>query len=346
MTKFFFFSIFFITLFFSSCTEYYTPKRSKLTSSPKYFNKMHYIGSRIDYSVYDATVLKNGDIYTVDGKSDEVVEKGERLVSYDIHTKTLFFYDVAKKRLILKGSHYLSIPIYKKVATASLVTPEVIALVYTDNSIGMYSLAIKKEIFNLNFVYQTSVGSRLPPPMLVSNLYLVYPLLSGKLAVYNTQIRKIENVIEISKKDNFNNFIYLDKIRGRLIAATMDRLVIISNDFKNIAKSRDITPMFMKYSGGYLYVASLSGNVYKYNARSLKLKASLNLKYASYIGLAVYRDSLYLLEDSSYLIRAKKDLSDYKVLDMNGYTGIKSFSYKNHILYGLYDLILGTKYKI
>ena len=111
-----------------------------------------------------------------------------------------------------------------------------------------------------------------------------------------------------------------------MIASTGYKLVSLEQGQKQGAYDvRD-----MKYTKDGIYVATKQGEV-DLLTPALTLKAKIKFPFAHFLGMVVTEDRVYLLLRQGYIISLKKDLSSYKIYDVDidedsyVYVGKKAF---------------------
>ena len=216
--------------------------------------------------------------------------------------------DLAIKGYILRVNNKFIT--FKKLIATAKKDGNLIAIIFGDNSFSLFNLNQNKIIYNYNFGPSLANRKFIAQPVFYKDLILI-PSLNGQVGIYDKTKNKILNKITVSKKDYFNNIIYLGVKNDNLIMASRDEIKVIS-PMIHYSKSYNIRHILV--DNNYIYIFTLSGEVKKLNFGLKELK-HINFKYAIILSPTIYNGNIYFLSrgDKSYLVKLNKNLEDYKV---------------------------------
>ena len=269
-------------------------------ASKEYFKPEHIDGKKsfsgklpskiIDTSKYGAT-LKNRKVLTKINL-DFSLQKDESFVGYTAgqyvtskHCNTLLIY----KQNVLKVSFELpSCPL------SATIKDEKIAIVGNDNTIYLYDLLTKKEIFSKKSNTVIAVNSIIQAPVFFEG-YIFYPMLDGNVLVVNEKTFETERSLIIDSASYFNNVIYLRVAKDLIITATSKRILSIyggktytyEDEIKDIQIHKD-----------KIYISTLDGQIKELDF-ALNLQRKLKFQFASLPLLNIIQDKIYAIEDGS-----------------------------------------------
>jgi hypothetical protein len=182
-----------------------------------------------------------------------------------------------------------------------------IAVVFENNEYGIYNLEKKDLIFkNLDdgMIETRYVHAN---PIFYNDLVL-FPLLSGNVAVVDLNKKQFLRNLIISQKNINNNVIFLKIVNDRLFMATPYTLVLFNPNFL-IHYNDDIKYVIDNKKN--LYVFTIDGRVIKLDMDLKKMK-EVKLPYASFALPSVCNGKIYTVEYENYLIEIDENLN-YKV---------------------------------
>jgi len=207
------------------------------------------------------------------------------------------------KLLLIKEKKVIKLPslIYLAVKNNNLI-----AIVFEDNSYGLYDLKKDRLIFyrkDDEVIGAKYLGAF---PVFYNNL-IFFPLLNGKIAVVDKKGNFIKN-IDISDENIIDNIIYLSIVNDTLFMATPERLVLFNPNFLVDYKT---SIKHIIDDGKYIYIFSVDGKVIKLDSNLKKLKEK-EFPFASFFKPSICKGNIYTLTYSGYLIKLTPNL-DYKV---------------------------------
>lgn len=180
-----------------------------------------------------------------------------------------------------------------------------------DNSITLFNTKNKTILFKEYLRKSRLNNISIANPVFLDSVVL-YPTLDGKVVIVDLIQRAIVKTINIDPQNDIKNIIFLKEIDDALVAASTKKLFTFVNGKANI-KDIDIQKIILK--DNYIYIATLDGEIIKYNLNLQKI-ASKKFKFAKIHALAFGSD-LYALESQDYLIKISKDFKDVKVYDFS-----------------------------
>ena len=200
---------------------------------------------------------------------------------------------------------------FKKLIATAKKNNNLIAIVFGDNSFGLFDLNQNKLISTYNFGPSLANRKFIAQPVFYKDLILV-PSLNGKVGIYDKTKTQMLREIIVSKKDYFNNIIYLGVKNDNLIMASRDEIKVITPMMPVSSKSYNIRHILV--GNKYIYIFTLSGEIKKLNFL-LKDVKNINFKYAIILAPTIYNNKIYFLSrgNNSYLIKLNKNFSNYEI---------------------------------
>ncbi|WP_229860151.1 PQQ-like beta-propeller repeat protein [Candidatus Sulfurimonas baltica] len=203
-----------------------------------------------------------------------------------------------------------SFDLKKTIATAS-VKDDVLAVLFIDNEIALYSISTKSILLKEQGDTAVVVNSKIVKPYFKDDLIL-FSTLDGKVVIINSTLKKKLRTIIVSSENYFNNIIYFNLVDNKIIAATGHKILSFSN--KEIRAKYDIRSVVD--DGKTIFLNTKQGEVVALTPE-LKENAKVKFPFAHFLGMIVTSDKLYVLEKEGYLIEMSKDLLEYKVYDVD-----------------------------
>ncbi|MGE4511120.1 MAG: hypothetical protein AB7D43_08470 [Sulfurimonadaceae bacterium] len=258
---------------------------------------------------YNAALLENKKVLAKNNSYDVVIEENYRvlgvsggwILSADIDGNlTMDANDASGKqeRFSLK----------KTVAGAS-VEGDVLAVLFADNEIALYSVATKEVLFKEQGNPPIIIDARIVNPQFMNDLAL-FLTLDGKVIIVNTQLKKKLRTVIVSTQEHFNNIIYFAIVDNKLIAATAHKLFSLGE--KEIRVNHEVRTITNDAKN--IYIATKQGEVMVLGP-TLDVHAKIKFPFAHFLGMIVQGEKLYLLEKEGYLIEAAKDLQEYAIYE-------------------------------
>lgn len=207
----------------------------------------------------------------------------------------------------------------KKTIAAASIKGDVLAVLFTDNEMALYSIANKSILLKEQGDAPIVVNSKIVKPYFKDDLVL-FSTLDGKVVIINSKIKKKLRTIIVSGEAHFNNVIYFSLVDNKIIAATGHKILSLAQ--KEIRLAYDIRSVIEGEKE--IFVATKQGEIISLTPE-LQQNAKLKLPFAHFLGMILNKDKLYVLEKEGYLIEISKDLSKYSVYEAdigNGYVFI------------------------
>jgi len=306
--SFFLVTILLVTTFFTACS-------TKKVYEPKLVS-----GDWQDYGDSNETIvnvasnvarLENGKVLSKDSVIDVEIEKPYRVlslsdgwvISSNIDGNLTIQYSADSS---LKKSFELK----KTVATAS-IKDDVLAVLFADNEMALYSISTKELIFKERGNPQKIIDSRVVNPYFMKDLVL-FSTLDGKVVIINSKLKKRLRTVIVSSEDYFNNIIYFNIIENRVVAVTANK--ILSMGEKEVRAKYEIRDVVS--NDGNIFITTKQGEVISLTS-DLQLNSKVKFPFAHFLGMIFNNDKLYLLEKNGYIIELSKDLSTYKVYEVD-----------------------------
>lgn len=311
---------------FSGCStkKVYKPEKDKLAGSWKSKGDLN---STIVDITGNCALLKNGAVLSNDKVMPlHVNTKTQRLIGADNEWVITGTID-GNITLISKGpaDHNETFDLKKTVAAAS-VKDDLLAVVFANNELALYSVKTKDILFHSEGNAALTVDTRVVNPYFLDDLVL-FLTLDGKMVIVNAKEKKVIKSMIISTADKFNNVIAFNVAGDNLIAATGYEVLALAN--KDIRQPSEVRDMRYDDKDG-IYIATKQGEVINYTS-TLQLKSKMKFPFAHFLGMVLTTDKVYLLEKEGYIIALDKELKTYQVfkasIDSDSYilAGEKAF---------------------
>ncbi|ANV97663.1 hypothetical protein BBW65_02065 [Helicobacter enhydrae] len=281
----------------------------------------------VDIALQGAT-LENGNLITQDGLQDFKLAPNESFVGYEAGSiitsyacNTLRIYN--KSYALTSEIELPSCPI------GASIKGDQLTLITNENTIFVYELSSKKELFSKKHNTTLAVNSMIYPPVFFGNK-VFFPMLDGNVIVLNLKNMEIERTIVVGTETYFNNIIFLEVKKDVMIAATSKRIL---SYFGGSDYSLDEEIRSIKVLNDRIYLTTLDGQIKELDL-TLKPLRRLKFPFASLPLLLIKDGELYALEDGSgYLIKVR--IKDFVPLiyKMDLSRGKNPFSQQNKIYY-------------
>jgi len=293
--------------FFSGCSTKEVFEPQNISGE---WEETNQLPSRIIDKSTNVALLENNTVLINNKNYDIKIKEGFRVLNstkgYLLTTNIdgeLHLYDISSKKLI-----QLSL---KKTIAAASTDGDVIAVVFADGDLGLYSLWNKELLLKLDGSSSIALDSRIVNPYFMDDLVL-YLTLDGKVVIVNKKLRKKLRTIIVSATEYFNNVIFFDILQNKLIVATATKILSFgSSEQRMDLEARDIT-----HDKEDLYIATKQGDILKVSP-DLHIKAKVHFPFAHFLALRVEDDKIYALEKEGYLIELSKDLLQYKIYEID-----------------------------
>ena len=302
-----FFLLSFSIVFFTACgsKRVYEPKTVE--------DSWDYYGD-IDDDIIDITsnvaLLDNQKVLTKSGVIDIEIPENYRLLDSNDGWVISSSIDGKVNIQSVDKSSQREYDLKKTIAAAS-IKGDVLAVLFTDNEMALYSVSRKELLLRFQGDETVVVDSRIINPYFLNDLVL-FSTLDGKVVIINEPQKKKLRTVIVSSEDNFNNIIYFNVIDNKVVAATAYKILSMSQ--KEVREKYEIRNV--AYNGTSIFLTTKQGELVSLNP-DLQLNAKLKFPFAHFLGLIVTDDKVYALEKEGYIIEAPTDLSSYTVYDVD-----------------------------
>lgn len=199
----------------------------------------------------------------------------------------------------------------KKTVAAASVKDDILAILFADNEMALYSISTKELILKEKGNAQKIIDSRVVNPHFMNDLVLFFTL-DGKLVIINTQLKKKLRTVIVSSEDNFNNIIYFNILESKIIAATGHKMLSMAQKETRVKyELRNVVDI-----ENQVFISTKQGEVISLTP-DLQMNAKVKFPFAHFLGMIAHNDKLYLLEKEGYIIEITKDLLEYKVYEVD-----------------------------
>lgn len=296
------------TLLFQGCVhkEGYKPKELKGE-----WRSAGRLSASIAQTSMNGAVLKNGNLLTKEGEKKVKIPENFRFINVSdnwiITQNTLNNLELIPDDGV---SEHVVIELKRTVAAAS-VQGDVIAILFGNNEMALYSLQSKKVTFKESSNAPIAVDSRLVHPYFLKDL-VVFSTLDGKLVIVSATDKKVLRSIIIGSEEYFNNVTYLNVIQNNMVAATgSDLLALSQKENREKYSVRDIA-----YTDEGIWLTTKQGEIVSLSP-TLQYRGKQKFPFAHFLGISVQKDRVYAVEQSGYLIALSKNLLTYDVYDID-----------------------------
>ncbi|MFA5461306.1 MAG: hypothetical protein WC274_04425 [Sulfurimonas sp.] len=253
--------------------------------------------------VDDREILVNGKVVNVFIAEDEKLlgESDGWILSSNIDGN-LTLQSIADKKNIETFN------LKKTIATAS-VKKDTLAVLFSDNEMALYSIKSKALLLKEQGNPPIVVNSKIIKPYFRDEL-VIFATLDGKIVIINEETKKRLRTIIVSTEEHFNNVIFFNLLDNKIIAATGNKILSLSQD--EIRLPFDIRSVVTDDKN--IYIATKQGEIVSLTS-DLKENARLKFAFAHFLGLILNNNKLYALEKEGYLIEMPIDLSSSSIYE-------------------------------
>ncbi len=293
-----------IFIIFTGCSsrQYFEPENT----DDSYSAQIHTTNKDIISLIKNAAILEDHRIITKDGISKEPIYKGYHLLNKN-DTDTIM---ANKNGDIIINDKSNTFHFEKNVIAASK-KGDLLSLIFTNNSMGIYEISTKKFKFR-EYQKESLINNiKIANPIFLENIIL-FPTLNGSILIISIKNFKILKTINLDPNSQINNVVFLETINDTMIAATTNKILTLGNSSFSI-KDYHITDIIVHKEN--IYISTLDGNIIKFDL-SLNKIASQKFKFAKIYALG-FGTKLYALESQGFLIQLEDDLSNWKIYDFD-----------------------------
>jgi hypothetical protein len=206
-----------------------------------------------------------------------------------------------RKMLVISAKKTYNLPFLIFSATKK---GNLVAVVFENGKYGLFDIRTKK----IKFVYDSdsvlSVKYLHATPLFYKDLIL-YPLLSGNVAVVDAKEGQFIRYLNISQQQFNDNVIFLKIVNNQLFMATPSRLILFNPNFL-IDYKADIKHI-IDYKG-FIYIFTTDGKIIKLDSNLKEIK-KIDLPFASFFAPTICKGNIYTVEKEGYLIKITPDLN-------------------------------------
>ena len=306
-------ALIFIPIFivlFGACSSkrVYEPKEVELKADWDYYGDNN--ESIVDITS-DSALLEDGKVLSKDVVIDVNVPKSYRLIGKSDGWVLSSNIDGNLTLQSISDTSLVKNFELKKTIAAASVKDDILAVLFADNEMSLYSLSTKELLLKEQGNAPIAVDSRIVNPYFMNDLVL-FLTLDGKVVIVNSSLKKKLRTIIVSSEDHFNNIIYFNVIDSKLIAVTASK--ILSFGTKDIRVKYEVRNV--AYDGKYIFITTKQGEVISLTP-DLQVNAKVKFPFAHFLGMIAYKDKLYILEKEGYMIELSKDLLTYSVHEVD-----------------------------
>lgn len=269
------------------------------------------LSSPISHITPNGAVLDNRNILTKEGETKIKVPEELRLVNLSdgwiITQNSQNNLELIPENGI--GEHVV-IEVKRTVASVA-IQGDVIAILFGNNEMALYSLQSKKMVFKENSNAPIAVDARIVAPYFLKDL-VVFSTLDGKIVIINSAEKKMLRSIVVGSDEYFNNVTYLNVIENNMVASTGNTILTLSQ--KENREKYDVRDI--AYSDDGIWLTTKQGEVIALSP-TLEYKAKKKFPFAHFVGISVQNDRVYVVEQGGYLIALSKNLLTYDVFDID-----------------------------
>jgi hypothetical protein len=269
------------------------------------------LGASIDQTTQSAALLENGRFLGKSGEKNIKIPKGYRLINAN---DEWIIPQNGEGNLVLfpeegtDGSVTLEL---KRSVAAANVQEDIVAVLFTNNEMALYSLENKKLLFKESSNSVIAVDGRIANPYFLKELVL-FLTLDGKIVIVNSESKQVLRSVVVSSDEYFNNITYFNVIDNNLVASTATAVLALSQ--KEAREKYDIRNIVYTPEG--IWLSTKQGEIIALSP-TLQYKAKKKFPFARFVGLSVQNDRVYALEQEGYMIALTKNLLAYDVYDVD-----------------------------
>jgi outer membrane protein assembly factor BamB len=270
-----------------------------------------HLSSPIVYMTQSAAVLENGNLLVKNGEKKQKIPQGFSLLNVSdgwiITRNTLNDLELIPQD---RTGEHVVLELKRTVAACS-IQGDVIAILFANNEMALYSLSTKKMTFKETSNAPVAVDARIVNPYFLKDL-VVFSTLDGKVVIVNENTKKLLRSIIVGSEDYFNNITYLSMVENNLIASTGSSVLALSQ--KEAREKYDVRDIVSNSDG--IWLTTKQGEVVALSS-SLQYKGKKKFPFAHFVGLSVKSDHVYAVEQGGYMIALSKDLLSADVYDID-----------------------------
>lgn len=258
----------------------------------------------------DVAILDNYKVLTKDGVLNVEVKPPYRVLSKSDGWILSSTVEGKLKLQSVLDSDIQDLDLKKTIATAS-VSGDTLAVLFADNEMAIYSLADKKLLFKEMGGSAYANDTHIVKPFFMRGL-AIFSTLDGKIVIVDLKKNKRLRSAIVSSKSYFNNIIYFNLVDNKIISATGSKIYSLSKT----QEREKYEARYVTSKGNNIYLATKQGEIVWLNP-SLVENKKVKFPFAHFLGLIVNDENVYALEKEGYLIVLNRDLSSYKIYEVD-----------------------------
>lgn len=279
-------------------------------------------------SRYGAT-LENRQIITKDGLSNVVLDEGFSFVS-KFDGKIISANDSGMLKILSENGTIVYEKTFPLAVASASISGDILAVIDSSNTLYLVHIS-KDEIYFTNSQDKAyAMDARIAAPFFLNSL-VIFPTLDGKIVIVDWKTGSFVRDVVVSSEPFFNNIIYLNVVRSRLIAATARRAISISPD-KTSFLDENIKDVITIEDN--IIILSEDGRMITYDL-SLKAQKEHKFLFAVFVG-TMSDGTIYAAERNGHLIRSDVNLENIKVYKLPNEVEALLFMANDTIYYDKY----------
>jgi hypothetical protein len=297
-----------MAVLFSGCShkEVFKPEHVK----GEWRNAGH-LSASINQVTQSAAVLENGHLLSKDGEKTLKIPNDYRLInlsdswvitSNPAGNLVLFPQDGGDAKVTFE---------FKRGVAAASIQGDIVAVLFTNNEMALYSLESKKLLFKEPSNAPVAVDARIANPYFLKEL-VMFLTLDGKIVIVNSETKQVLRSVVVGSDEYFNNITYMNVIDNNLVASTGNAVLALSQ--KEAREKYEIRNI--AYTADGIWLTTKQGEVIALSP-TLQFKAKKKFPFAHFVGINVQNDRVFVLEQEGYMIALSKNLLTYDVFDVD-----------------------------
>lgn len=269
------------------------------------------LSSSIAQTGQSAALLENGHLLTANGEKNIKLPKNYRLINAD---NTWIITESPEGNMVLFPEDGTDAKVtfdFKRDIAAASIQEDVVAVLFANNEMALYSLESKKLLFKESANAPIAVDARIANPYFLKELVL-FLTLDGKIVIVNSETKQLLRSVVVNSDEYFNNVTYMNVIDNNLVASTGNGVIALSQ--KEAREKYEIRNIAYTTEG--IWLTTKQGEVIALSP-TLQFKAKKKFPFAHFVGLSVQNDRVYALEQEGYMIALTKNLLAYDVYDID-----------------------------
>lgn len=287
----------------------------------------------VSKSTLSAAVLEDGRILVGDEPLDLREPEGKELLGYSDGWVIFASVDGGLDLYNLYAKSTTTLDLKTTVAAAS-VNANLLAVLFSNNEMAIYDLSTKELLFKEQGDSAIVVSHKIVAPYFRDNLVL-FPTLDGKVVVVDAISKKRLRSTIVSGEKLFNNVIFFELLDGKVIAATPNKILSLSQ--KELRLSLDLRALCADEKK--IYAATKQGEIILLDS-DLNELVRKKFAFSHILALTIKGKKIYALEKMGYVIEMPLDLSSYKIYSVDLEDDASVYAYKDRFLVGKRAIIL------